>query len=1305
MMGRGKKRGSAVAPTAARAAHSPYRGRPSASSYAARAKEPTRDFIEHATILKKLFPRAGEPERDTGWTIAKARNEANGETVTLIGTYGPVEEGQLIAIKNDLKKDPPWQDGRYGAEYKVWALDHGDSILATRAGLKSYLDNLPGVGDKLSDAIINTFQGNGHFDGAAILAHIDEDPTRLNQVRGAHGHAIRADLDELVKKWAELREERKEMLFLGSLEIGHSTANRIRKHFRELGIDPVAAIKHDPYVLVEVDGVGFRIADAAAKSRGVAFDDPRRLVAGLNYVLDEAKDRDSHICLTREQLIQKAPYTLTRDHRRPSAALIGKAIDDAVAQGRLVSYTDATDGVERIYTTQMYLVETRLYEQLNRLLSHEKLELPSGFETARPNTSPLTEEQWTATVNCFHEKISILTGGPGTGKCLRGDVKVLVNGALVPIEDVWAAQASEPYFDGEGWWTELKEPVLTVSVDSEGRLASGVVTRLYRQQVDEMGRTVRLANGSHITMTKRHRLLGLGGWQRELSVGDWVALPQRVEWDGKPVDMDLVTLLAWQIAEGCEYPNTVKIFQAERSVLERLGAAATRWSARVGVEMNSCPINEYPSGGTPRLDISSAAYRDWLVAQGYRWGQKSAAKQIPDFIVAGDDETVRLFLREYAAAEGHVQSRDGVLEITSASRDVVDSLCLMARRFGIYMRVHRKRKMATNGKRIKRTYWTAYVGGESLRVWRDRIGIADACKEADLALCCQRKTNPNLEVVPARDLLAGLRSLTGLGRKALKMTSSYLSGQRDVSRQKAALIITHLEALLDGSYALELAKVTGRGRGNYHRVINQLQALPRQELTDIKEELVARAAREVFYTKITSVEDVELKGWVYDLEVAEHHNYVANGIISHNTTSLRTMLEELDKQGHKYLCLAPTGKAAKRMSESTGRPASTIHRALGVVGGLTPPRSMTEEPRERLDVDVVVVDEVSMLDAELAERLLSHLHDRTRIVFVGDPDQLPPVGPGSVLLDLIEADRVPTAKLTQVFRQAEGSLLVVNAHRIKDGLEPFWSKAEAEAALGHPVKEDFVVLEVGSASAARDTVIAQVDAISNEIGVSPKEVLVCAPFRKGEAGVWKLNSILQDRHNPRGEQIRGGEEKPLRVNDIVMNTSNRYARRDQEDEYDVMNGDMGRIESWDPEKKLALIDFGEGEMKFQGDDLDKVVPAYAATIHKLQGSQGPGLVLPLTGGQASSLISRNHVYTGMTRAEEKCVMVVDDKKTLLEVLSRQFKRETTLDLRVGRIEKRLKAAWEQVRDFESKWQEHLKNRDLPKLSRPSSLAG
>jgi hypothetical protein len=165
-------------PTAARAtANAPYQGRSRYAATAARSKEPTRDYVEHATILKKLFPKAGEPERDTGWTISKARNEANGETVTLIGTYGPIEEGQLIAIKNDMKKDPPWQDGRYGAEYKVWALDHGDGILATRAGLKSYLDNLPGVGDKLSDAIIDTFQGSS-FDGAAILAHIDEDPTR-----------------------------------------------------------------------------------------------------------------------------------------------------------------------------------------------------------------------------------------------------------------------------------------------------------------------------------------------------------------------------------------------------------------------------------------------------------------------------------------------------------------------------------------------------------------------------------------------------------------------------------------------------------------------------------------------------------------------------------------------------------------------------------------------------------------------------------------------------------------------------------------------------------------------------------------------------------------------------------------------------------------------------------------------------------------------------------------------------------------------------------------------------------------------
>jgi exodeoxyribonuclease V alpha subunit len=803
------------------------------------ATKPT-NFIEHATILKKLYPRAGQPERDTGWTVAIARDEATGDNVKLVGTYGPVAEGELLAIKNDKRKEAPWENNQGGWEYKVWSLDHADPL--TRAALKAYLDNLPGVGDKLSDAIIDTFSGSGPFDGAAILAKIDADPTLLRGVRGAHGHAIRAGLEELIGTWDELRGERKEMLFLSSLQIGDSTARRIRKHFRELHIDPVGAIKQDPYVLVEVDGVGFRIADFAAKALKVPFDDPRRLVAGLSYVLEEAKERSSHICLTRAQLGKGAPRLLARDGRRPNAAMIEQAINDAVTRGQLVSYTDPTDNVERIYTAQMYLIETRLYDQLNKLLTHEKLEPPESLPQERPADSLLTQEQWQATVNVFQEKFSILTGGPGTGK----------------------------------------------------------------------------------------------------------------------------------------------------------------------------------------------------------------------------------------------------------------------------------------------------------------------------------------------------------------------------------------------------------------------------------------------------------------------------------TTSLKTMLDELDKHGQNYLCLAPTGKAAKRMSESTGRDAYTIHKALMPMLGLTPPRNLADEPKQKLDYDVIVIDETSMLDAEIAERLLSHVHERTRVVFVGDPDQLPPVGPGAVLLDLLEADRAPTAKLTQVFRQAEGSLLVVNAHRIKDGLEPFWSKAEAEAALGHSVKEDFILIETGSASAVRAAVLAQVEAVSQELNVKTTDVLVTSPFRAGEAGVFALNKILQDRTNPLGEVVRDDDKNPLRVGDVVMNTKNLYAKNNGGDRdpsvYDVMNGDMGYITDWDEQKKIALINFGDGEMKFQSEPLARIVPAYAATVHKLQGSQGPGLVMPLTDGDNSWLVSRNHVYTGMTRAEEKCVMIVDAKQTLIDVLGRSFERETTLDLRVGRIEKRLKSAWEQVQAFETKWQEYTQTRQLPKLRRPSALA-
>lgn len=753
-----------------------------------------------ATINFKMFPKRGAPEKEDGFTIARARHEEDGNEVVLKGKFGPVVEGQLIKVLRSERK----HDSRYGDYIQVWAVSHDDPV--GRAAVIHYLKHLPGVGDAVAEAIVD------HL-GPDCLSRIDENPAILTQIK-ASGRGIKPeDLQEVTDKWEELRAERKNLLYFSSLGIGDATGRKIARHFA--GRDMKQLIKKDPYCISAVKGVGFKIADRVAAKMGVAADDPRRAAAGVEYLLEQAEN-DGHICLTREQIYERAPRLLERNGRRPDQKVLEEGLQRMIDDGRLFVETDRTDGIERVYTAEHYMIETRLYAHIESRLLEEPEELPTGL--VHREDMLVTKEQFRAVQHAFAQKLSILTGAAGCGK----------------------------------------------------------------------------------------------------------------------------------------------------------------------------------------------------------------------------------------------------------------------------------------------------------------------------------------------------------------------------------------------------------------------------------------------------------------------------------TTALKEILNQADNHGLKYVCLAPTGKAAKRMAESTGRKASTIHRALGF-RALTSPVGLSSQAHEEdiLKADMVIVDEASMLDMRIAERLFSHVRPDAHVVLVGDPNQLPAVGAGSVLHDLIESDRVATTKLTKIFRQAEDSLLVVNANRIRKGEEPFWSREEAEEKLGHPVRDDWAFVEQPDPNEALAEVIKLSESLPKEMGVRKDEVMITAPTKKGGAGVHMLNKAMQRKHNPDGTIVRktktnkdGETFGELRVGDVAMNTVNRYGAKDKPD---VMNGDQGKITRFDTEKKVAWVDFGfDQEIPFSGEDLNALIPAYAATTHKLQGSEAPAIVCPIAGAGGDRLLSRNLLYTAWTRGKEKCV-VVGDKEKIREALKRDgTKRQTTLDLRVGRVMPRIKARFEQV---------------------------
>ncbi len=341
------------------------------------------------------------------------------------------------------------------------------------------------------------------------------------------------------------------------------------------------------------------------------------------------------------------------------------------------------------------------------------------------------------------------------------------------------------------------------------------------------------------------------------------------------------------------------------------------------------------------------------------------------------------------------------------------------------------------------------------------------------------------------------------------------------------------------------------------------------------------------------------------------------------TTLLRGLVEALAGTGRRVVMAAPTGRAAKRMTEAAGRDAKTIHRLLE----FTPKTLRFERNRERpLEADVVVVDEVSMVDIELFAALMSALPLECRLLLVGDPDQLPSVGPGTVLTDLLRLDRHPglaVVRLTEIFRQARSSLIITGAHDILRGEEPRTGE-KGEAA-------DLFLIERRSPEECLDTIKSLVSKrIPERFGLDPfDDIQVLTPMHKGIVGAATLNTELQDLLNPAPEG--GGARARFRLRDKVMQVKNNY-------DLEVFNGDIGRVSAIDPELEWVEVGFAEKKVRYPASELDQLTLAYACSIHKSQGSEYKAVIIPLH-TQHFVMLKRNLLYTAITRGKRLVVLV------------------------------------------------------------------
>ena len=352
------------------------------------------------------------------------------------------------------------------------------------------------------------------------------------------------------------------------------------------------------------------------------------------------------------------------------------------------------------------------------------------------------------------------------------------------------------------------------------------------------------------------------------------------------------------------------------------------------------------------------------------------------------------------------------------------------------------------------------------------------------------------------------------------------------------------------------------------------------------------------------------------------------------TTIVNAILRILAAKDVKLLLCAPTGRAAKRMNEATGFEAKTIHRLLEVDpkgGGF---RRDTENP---LDCDLLVVDETSMVDVLLMHALLKAVPDKAALLVVGDVDQLPSVGPGQVLADMIASAAVPVMRLTEVFRQAAKSQVIVNAHRINQGIIPDLRKPEAES--------DFYFVEADDPEAAVPRIIELVsNRIPRRFGLDPiRDVQVLCPMNRGGVGARSLNIELQAALNPAGDRKVERFGWTFAPGDKVMQIENDYDK-------EVYNGDIGYVTSVEPDDGELTAIFDGRPVTYGFGELDALVPAYAATIHKSQGSEYPAVVIPVM-TQHYTMLQRNLLYTGVTRGKRLVVLVGQKKAVAIAVRS------------------------------------------------------